>query len=104
MTTIDDRPELDHEEISRREVDRPGTDRPRADRCVIQADGAYCTEVLRVVRGTPNPEELAALVTALLLNRRAHEEDLSRAPEAEQRRPTWPRDRYTAPGSRAAGP
>jgi acyl-CoA carboxylase epsilon subunit-like protein len=99
MTMIDDRPELGRAEVDRREVDRPST-----DRCVIEADGAYCTDVLRVVRGTPNPEELAALVAALLLTRRAHEENLSRAPEAQQRRPTWPRDRYTAPGSWAAGP
>lgn len=104
MTMIDDRPELGRAEVDRRSTDRPRPDHPGPDRSVIQADGAYCTDVLRVVRGTANPEELAALVAALLLTRRAHEENLSRAPEAEQRRPTWPRDRYTAPGSWAAGP
>ena len=83
---------------------RIGLDHPGTDCSVIQADGAYRTEVLRVVRGTPNPEELAALVAALLLTRRAHEENLSRAPQAAQHRPAWPREHYTAPGSWAAGP
>lgn len=83
---------------------RTGLDHSGTERSVIQADGAYCTDVLRVVRGTPNPDELAALVAALLLTRRAHEENLSRAPEAAQHRPAWPRDRHPAPGSWAAGP
>ncbi|HEU5354210.1 MAG TPA: hypothetical protein VFU65_07095 [Actinocrinis sp.] len=101
MTMIDDRPGTDHED-----VDRPEADRPEAGNTVLQPDGAYCTDVLRVVRGTPNAEELAALVTALLLTRRAHEENHLRAPQAQQApqgRPAWPWDRYAAPGSWMAG-
>lgn len=70
---------------------------------VIQPDGAYCTDVLRVVRGTPNPDELAALVTVLLFSRRTREEHRLDAPDAEQYRPTWPRERHAAPGPWVAG-
>jgi hypothetical protein len=78
--------------------------------------GAYSAEVLRVVRGTPNAEELAALVAALLLTRRAHEHDeragrdeayghcAPTAPSAPTDRPAWLRGRYSAPGSWTAGP
>ncbi len=69
----------------------------------ITADGAYRADALRIVRGTANAEELAALVAALLLTRRAHEQHHRHAAGEEQYRPAWPRDRYTAPGSWAAG-
>jgi hypothetical protein len=93
MTMIDDRPGIDHTVAAH----------TNAADTLIQPDGAYCADVLRVVRGTPNAEELAALVAALLLTRRAHEESRSPAPETGPHRPTWPRDRYAAPGSWAAG-
>ena len=51
----------------------------------LSADGAYTADVLRTVRGTPNAEELAALVAALLFTR-------------------LPQHRYAAPGTRTARP
>ena len=89
------------------------------DSTAMTPGGAYSAEVLRVVRGTPNAEELAALVAALLLTRRAHEQDeragrdeaygqyghcAPTAPSAPPDRPAWLRDRYSAPGSWTAGP
>jgi hypothetical protein len=66
----------------------------------LTACGAYTDDVLRVVRGTPNAEELAALVAALLLTRRAH----SNTSDEENHRPGWLREGYTTPAAWAAGP
>jgi hypothetical protein len=43
-----------------------------SDAAVLEC-GAYTDDVLRIVRGTPNPDELAALVAALLFTRRVRE-------------------------------
>jgi Acyl-CoA carboxylase epsilon subunit len=79
-------------------------------------NGAYTADVLRIVRGTPNAEELAALVAALLLTRRAHGAGAPNTPAAleastasdasheEHRRPGWLREGYTSPTAWTAGP
>jgi hypothetical protein len=88
-------------------------------------EGAYGADVLRVIRGTPNPEELAALVAALLLIRRSRtdqhvigpgdgaphiepqtgrDEALGSTAPPPQDRPAWLRGPYSAPGSWTAGP
>ncbi len=80
-----------------------------ADGRAVTPGGAYTADVLRVVRGTPNPQELAALVAALLLTRRSLErrgadgQDGPAAGPGEPRLPGRPRSRYTAPGAWAAG-
>ncbi len=102
MTMIDDRAVTAPAPLTDTTADIHPSD-AHTETCAITADGAYRTDALRVVRGTPNAEELAALVAALLLTRRVHERHHLRAPEEEQHRPAWPRDRYTAPGSWAAG-
>ncbi|MGH6657703.1 MAG: acyl-CoA carboxylase epsilon subunit [Actinocrinis sp.] len=95
--------------------DREAGSAPRS--AAITPDGAYTDDVLRIVRGTPNPEELAALVAVLLITRRAREQAGGDRPghgdEADESAPeaaheaAWrsarPRRLYTAPGSWAAG-
>lgn len=71
----------------------------------LTANGAYTDDVLRVVRGTPNADELAALVAALLLTRRAHDTSAHEDPAGdENHRSEWPREGYTAPAAWTAGP
>lgn len=70
----------------------------------LTPDGAYTADVLRIVRGTPNPDELAALVAALLLTRRAHGAAVSDASSEEHHRPSWPREGFTSPAAWTAGP
>lgn len=83
----------------------------------LTADGAYTADVLRIVRGTPNAEEMAALVAALLFTRRAHEtreastnsansdsSDSSDCSDDQHHRPSWLREGYTPPGAWTAGP
>lgn len=74
------------------------------DTAALTADGAYTDDVLRIVRGTPNAEELAALVAALLLTRRAHEtRGSSTSSDEEHHRPSRLREGYPPPGAWTAG-
>lgn len=68
-------------------------------------DGAYTDDVLRIVRGTPNADELAALVAALLLTRRADETSSSSTySDEENHRPGWLREGYPTPAAWTARP
>lgn len=82
----------------------PGRDEQNGDRgaTAVTTDGAYRADALRLVRAAANAEELAALVAALLLTRRAHEQQHGKARDGEWHRPAWTPDRHPVPGSRAA--
>jgi hypothetical protein len=76
----------------------------------LTADGAYTSDVLRIVRGTPNAQELAALVAALMFTRRAHDRAAhdgtgqDNPSDDENHRLGWLREGYTTPAAWTAGP